>query len=164
MLVVPPSECVPTGAECVQLWPNHIFIGLLGPVLGLRVNHALAELLDQVETIESTRNKEKIFLDLLRFSVEVDVVQSAEYILVQCVEISILITLGRCEHDCCSILQGVLSDVLLDEVQVFLEEFCSVAIYGQKIYFVADDEDRNAEVNFEDAGSERHLNSDILDI
>ena len=157
MLVVPPSECVPTGGESVQLWPNHIFIGLLGPVLGLRVNHALAELLDQVETIESTRNKEKIFLDLLRFSVEVDVVQSAEYILVQCVEISILVTLGRCKHDRRSVLQGVLSNVLLNEVQVFLEEFCSVAIYGQQIDFVANDENWDAEVYFEDAGSEFHI-------
>lgn len=62
-------------------------------------------------------------------------------------DIQIAIALRRCENDCGTVLQSVLSYVLLNKVEVLLEVGFFVAM-KQQVDFIDDNDYGNPQVNF----------------
>lgn len=95
-----------------------------------------------------------ILIDQVCFVAEIKVVHSVQQVLVNSVQI--FITLGRDEADCGAILEGIISQVLLDKIEVFLEESALFTVENE-ITFLNNDENGDPEVDLEDAFWEGHL-------
>lgn len=82
-------------------------------------------------------------------------------VLVEGVEIPALLGLGGSEHNSGAILKRFLTQMHLDEVQVFLQELGLLSCLVDDVDFVADNDDWDAEVYLEDAFSEGHVEAHI---
>ena len=49
------------------------------------------QLIDQIQAIKSTRNEKLVLLYLLWLSIEIEIIQSAQDVLIKCVKIPVLI-------------------------------------------------------------------------
>ena len=82
-------------------------------------------------------------------------------ILVKCVQVLAFTRLSRCKHYSGSILQAVLTHMLLDKVKVFLEQLGLLTMCIDHIDFVAKDYNRDAKVDLQHAFTKRHLQTHI---
>ena len=82
-------------------------------------------------------------------------------VLVHRVQILAFSLLGRSKQYCSTVLEAVFSYVHLDEVQVFLQQLCLLSVLTNDIDFVADNDDRDAKVNLQDALSQWHIKPDV---
>ena len=105
------------GAHGRELRPQHVLVAQRLPVRP-RCQHpaALAELANQVQTVEAGRDEQLFFFNDLGLGSEVEVVEAMVNILIQRVQVPTLLGFRRREHNGGPVEKTVLSQVHLDEV------------------------------------------------